>query len=109
MHPVLEAVKKEFAYRREAREGVPSKYTPPSLRHKKLVTLRMFDRVTKDGKRYDLIVKLCPACKCGFIDDLSADNDKSIPAIPETQYRAEVRAYVTKCNEGVLHENPTEE
>lgn len=98
MHPAFEAAQEKLLERIAKRGDHPSWATPIAKKHPRLVTLRMFSHFTDSHDRYDLLLKVCPKCYCGFVYELAKNAEQNIKVISERQYTAQVKPYSSVCS-----------
>lgn len=101
MHPILEEAKRKIEASREGRQGVPKGYTPPDLRHEKLVTLRVIAGSNNNNQRFEFLIKTCPKCLMGYVFDYTSEADQDIKSITQEQWRSQIKEYKPICTERV--------
>ena len=98
MHLALIATKQKLEARKQVRGGVPQGYTPPNLKHDRMITLRVVAGVS-DAGRFDFLIRACPKCLRGYVYELTQDTDDDIKLITQAQWKQQIKPYTVICSE----------
>lgn len=96
MHTALQAARAKL-FKRIGEKVAQVGLTPKDQKHVELITGRMFSHYATGNRRFEFLLRYCPACRCGYFYDLVSDADSSLPVITKTDLQ--IKPYSSYCPE----------